>query len=115
MTSRAARRRCSVAGMQHAALAALLVLVTACGSSSKQASAPSNRTTGSGTRTGTGTGDAGGPATDCNDFDHQVELCQAGCDECSVSTPGNSCNVCAEACAQRVWCQSCGSTDGCDE
>lgn len=49
-----------------------------------------------------GTSPAPAAAVDCADYEHQVELCRPSCEACQVSTPGNSCNVCAEACADRA-------------
>lgn len=87
--------------MHHARVAALAILtvVAGCGgSSSKPAPAPPA---------------APAVAADCADYEHQVDLCRPGCDTCAGEAPGNSCNVCAEGCATQIWCQQCGTTEGC--
>jgi hypothetical protein len=88
--------------MKPTCLALALVFAAACGSSSKPA-APSNTAAPTGAVT-----------ADCAAYEHQADLCRATCEECSVSTPGNSCNVCAEACASKIWCEQCGATEMCD-
>jgi hypothetical protein len=53
------------------------------------------------------------PANDCTNYEHQVDLCRAQCPDCSASTPGNACNVCAEGCADRIYCNECKITEHC--
>ncbi len=49
----------------------------------------------------------------CEDFEAQVDRCRETCDACEVSTPGNSCNVCAETCAEQIFCEQCGAQEFC--
>lgn len=53
------------------------------------------------------------PTTDCDDYEHQVDLCRADCAACAETTPGNECNVCAEACADTLYCDQCQHPDHC--
>ncbi|MBP6844839.1 MAG: hypothetical protein KA201_13895 [Kofleriaceae bacterium] len=53
------------------------------------------------------------PTTDCDDYEHQVDLCRADCPACAGTTPGNACNVCAEACADKLYCEQCQHPDHC--
>ena len=86
-----------------------LVMALALGCGSK--AAPPSATPGN-----SGGAAATAPAveTDCADLERQTELCRPTCEYCTGDAPGNSCNVCAEACAQRIWCAECGATEGCD-
>lgn len=77
-----------------ASIAALALALVGCSSSSKPAANPGNA--------GGSSDGSAAPEVDCADYEHQVELCRPSCEECQVSTPGNSCNVCAEACADRA-------------
>lgn len=88
--------------MKLTCLALALVLAAACGSSSKPA-APSNSAA-----------PAGAVKAECGEFEDQVEVCRATCSECGGTTPGNSCNECAEQCASKIWCEQCGATEMCD-
>lgn len=75
-----------------ASIVALGLALVGCSGSSKPAATPSNTTDAT----------AAAPEVDCADYEHQIELCRPTCETCQVSTPGNSCNVCAEACADRA-------------
>lgn len=51
----------------------------------------------------------------CDHYERQTEICERSCEECQVVTPGNSCNVCAAACADRVFCEECGIKEHCQD
>lgn len=89
--------------MKLLSIAALSLALAACGSKSKAAQvtppAPA----------------APAVVADCADYEHQVDLCRAGCELCDQEAPGNSCNVCAEACADKIYCSECQAADHCAE
>lgn len=89
--------------MKLLSIAALSLALAACGSKSKPASTPPP--------------DPAAPAVaaDCADYEHQVDLCRATCEFCAGDAPGNSCNVCAEACADKIYCSECQAADHCRE
>lgn len=50
----------------------------------------------------------------CDDYEKQTSLCEETCEECQGPTPGNSCNVCAAACADKIFCKICGDQSFCE-
>jgi hypothetical protein len=53
-------------------------------------------------------------AANCLSYEATVEACRPTCAECEGEAPGNTCNLCAEACATRVTCQQCNAGEGCE-
>lgn len=94
--------------MKQLLVASLLAALVACGSSSR----PSPANAGD-PPAGAATKAAPAVEADCASYEHQVELCQPTCEACAESTPGNACNVCAEGCADRIYCEQCQATDHC--